>query len=584
MTTAETATGAERVKTAVLYLRVSTKEQAEKNGDAEGSSIPAQRDACRRKAAAEGATVVREFIDSGASARSAARPELQSMLAYLDSNQVDLVIVHKVDRLARDRMDDVTISAAIAAGGARLVSVSENIDESPSGRLLHGIMSSIAEFYSMNLANEVVKGMQQKVLVGGTPGRVPLGYVNVFRIVDGVETRTVALDPERAPLIRWAFDAYATGDWSLRALATELEVRGLTFRATKKHPPRPVPMNRLQRMLRNKYYAGLVSWRGVTYQGNHEPLVDAVLFDTVQQTLDARRTAGDKTFRRDHYLLGSLRCGRCGQKLLYGVSRGRSREYGYFFCAGRHMGRNGCQLRYLPVAAVEEAVSQHWLREQIPSEDIALLEEELRKDFHAYAEGSAAEARRCLQKVHRIRRDRFKWADLVMDGAVPADVARAKQDDLERQLAQAEARVTALNQVDELHRDALAAALRLIANCGEAYQEADAATRRAYNQAWYERLLIDEDDAGGIQVTADRPDLIEALRTAEVRPARGRAKEKTAELPVYRMISRVGGSNVATLVELRGLEPLTPCMPCKCATSCATAPKSSSLAARSGPA
>lgn len=94
---------------AVSYLRVSTKEQAEKGGTDEGFSIPAQREANRRKAEAIGATIVEEFIDAGESARKADRPELMRMIQYVKANRVSYCIVHKVDRLARNRADDVTI-------------------------------------------------------------------------------------------------------------------------------------------------------------------------------------------------------------------------------------------------------------------------------------------------------------------------------------------------------------------------------------------------------------------------------------------------------------------------------------------
>src|SRR5690348_9977955 len=95
------------IKRAAIYLRVSTAEQAHGDGAAEGYSIPAQRDACTRKAKDLGAIVVAEFVDRGESARSAARPELQRMLARLaEHKDVDFVIVHKIDRLARNRADD----------------------------------------------------------------------------------------------------------------------------------------------------------------------------------------------------------------------------------------------------------------------------------------------------------------------------------------------------------------------------------------------------------------------------------------------------------------------------------------------
>ncbi|WP_085256577.1 recombinase family protein [Mycobacterium saskatchewanense] len=232
-------------KVAVSYARVSTKEQVQRDGDPEGYSLPAQLEANRRKAESLDALVVEEFVERGESAKSAdTRPELQRMLAYIKDHPVNYVIVHKVDRLARNRLDDAQIHVLIQNAGAKLVSATESIDETPSGMLLHGIMSSIAEFYSRNLANEVVKGMEQKAKTGGTPGKVPLGYRNV-RIVneEGREVRTVDVDPERADLITWAFTAYATGDWTLKQMTAELERRGLRTRATPRSPARPIRWN-----------------------------------------------------------------------------------------------------------------------------------------------------------------------------------------------------------------------------------------------------------------------------------------------------------------------------------------------------
>ena len=98
---------------AVSYLRVSTREQAEKGGTDEGFSIPAQREATRRKAEQLGAGIVEEFIDAGASAKSSDRPELMRMIQYVKANKVSYCIVHKVDRLARNRADDVSIRLAL---------------------------------------------------------------------------------------------------------------------------------------------------------------------------------------------------------------------------------------------------------------------------------------------------------------------------------------------------------------------------------------------------------------------------------------------------------------------------------------
>jgi site-specific DNA recombinase len=116
-----TSTGASPLsKTAITYLRVSTKEQAERGGRDEGFSIPAQREANTRKAASLDAVIIEEFVDAGESGTSAARrPELQRMLAYVREHQVDYCIVHKLDRLARSRADDVAIHFALKQAGSR---------------------------------------------------------------------------------------------------------------------------------------------------------------------------------------------------------------------------------------------------------------------------------------------------------------------------------------------------------------------------------------------------------------------------------------------------------------------------------
>ena len=138
--------------------------------------------------------------------------------------------------------------------------------------LLHGIMSSIAEFYSRNLAAEVVKGMSQKARSGGTNGRAPLGYRN-HRAIDseGREVRTVVVDPDRAPLITRAFTEYATGKWTISTLTHHLTLQGLTTLATPKLPSKPISESLLGKILVNPYYKGFVKFQGAYHPGRHQP-------------------------------------------------------------------------------------------------------------------------------------------------------------------------------------------------------------------------------------------------------------------------------------------------------------------------
>src|SRR3954468_18002534 len=158
---------------AALYVRVSSTGQLGRDGDEDGYSIPAQVAACERKAADLGAEVAQAFVERAESARSDDRPVLQRMLAELPELGVKYLIVHKVDRLARNRLDDAVLYQRLLDHGVTLVSASENIDSTPAGRLMHGMLATFAEYYSNNLATEVLKGLTQKARNGGTPMRAP---------------------------------------------------------------------------------------------------------------------------------------------------------------------------------------------------------------------------------------------------------------------------------------------------------------------------------------------------------------------------------------------------------------------------
>jgi site-specific DNA recombinase len=227
----------------VIYLRVLTKEQVEKDLTEEGFSIVAQREACVRRIRDEGWELVDEYVDRGESARTADRPRLRAMLARVaEDGDVEAVVVYKVDRLARNMEDHIAIRAALRRRGVTLVSVTENLDETASGRLVEGIHALMAEFYSANLAAEVRKGMGQKAKLGGYPHKAPLGYLNIREPIAGRQVAHIIPDPERAPLVKIAFDLYATGEWTVERLAEEMAHRGLRNRAaTATTPPNRSP-------------------------------------------------------------------------------------------------------------------------------------------------------------------------------------------------------------------------------------------------------------------------------------------------------------------------------------------------------
>lgn len=578
-------TPTDSLATAIAYLRVSTKEQAEKGGQAEGFSIPAQRDALRRKAESLDAVIIEEFVDAGESAKSADRPNLQRMLRYLASNRVDYVLVHKVDRLARNRADDVEITMAIKKSGAALVSATENIDETPSGMLLHGIMSSIAEFYSRNLATEVHKGMSQKAKTGGTPGKAPLGYRNVGRFTsEGREERTVEIDPERAELIAWAFIAFASGNWTLRTLADELETRGLRTRRTPKYPARPVRPNVLHSILTNPYYKGEVVYRGVRHPGRHQPLVDPVTWQKVQDVL-AAHLVGEKQRDHRHYLKSSVFCGDCGSRLIITNAKNRyGVTYPYFICLGRHQKRTTCTRKALLVAKIEKLIEDYWATVRLDPSLRDAVEAGLRAELASHRSEAERERKHLSGERAALMARREKLVEAIYTGAIPMDLIAGEQQRISEQLASIEQRLAgAAAEFDRIEAN-LTAALDLARDCHGAYRAAGPFLRRLFNQAFFTHLYIDD---GGVRGTLAEPfDVLlgeEVLGRGRVALSRGAEtladaaasgegasvdpNEKTpralgaagglldlAPIPVQ----RVEGLNVTTLVPPAGFEPALP--------------------------
>lgn len=124
--------------------------------------------------------VIDHFVDEGESARTANRPELKKLIQVCkEKKNIDMVIVHKIDRLARNLEDFAMIKAILKQKGIRLISVSEPFDDNPVGRLLENIIASISEWYSANLGEEVKKGIKAKLNKGEWPQRPPLGYRSV---------------------------------------------------------------------------------------------------------------------------------------------------------------------------------------------------------------------------------------------------------------------------------------------------------------------------------------------------------------------------------------------------------------------
>jgi len=413
----------------LLYARVSTDKQAQKE-----LSIPAQIEAMREFARRNNWKVVGRFVDAGESARTANRPQLKRLIQYCkDNKDVDVVIVHKIDRLARNLIDHATIKAVLKQKGIRLVSVSEPFDDNPVGQLLENILASISEWYSANLGEEIKKAYSAKVKRGEWPHSPPIGY----RSIKDEQGRAKHIpDDTLAPLVRQAFELYSTGHYSLRALSLELAQRGLRTRSGRGYSD-----ENIKKLLQRRFYAGRFEWQGKEYQGTHAPIVPKALFHQVQDVLQRRSADTGEKGKLEFLLRGVAYCGDCGQRLTGEIHPRGS----YYRCVPSSRDKATCDQPYTPVKHLDGQLEALYERLQPPPEFLEMLKIEMQQIAERRSKIAKEELVALQRTIAETEQKEVKLLDEMLAGKVREDLYQrmakrylAKRREAEARLAQLE--------------------------------------------------------------------------------------------------------------------------------------------------
>ncbi len=464
------------MKRAAIYVRVSTNEQADG-----GYSLDAQLRACRQFVAQQEWFLVDEYIDRGESARTADRPEFQRMLAELVEKAVSVVVVHKLDRFARNVGDHIAVRARLSASNVQLRSVTETIDDSANGKFMENVMASMAELYSANLGQEARKGMLQKARNGLWPSVAPIGYRNVRTDTSRKAESLLHVDPETAPFVSQSFELYASGGWSLTALSNEMARRGLRTR----HGG-PLSRSKFATMLKNPIYVGIVRWADIEVPGKHEALVSQAVFDEVQRAMATHDKASPRIRKHDHYLKGTLRCANCGSRMGTTVAKGHE----YFFCLGRHRRRTACREPYVPTTNVEEEVERIYKATHFSAEGRRDAEQYVEEQNEQYLKQTSQAANRYKKQLAALIAQRKKLMTAYYQDAVPLDLFKTEQARIANELIAIESSVALDRGVVEKTQEAVHWACDLLEACGKAYIQADRAVRAKWNAVLFERIDV----------------------------------------------------------------------------------------------
>lgn len=278
----------------VIYARYSSDNQREE-------SIEGQIRECMEFATHNDITIINTYIDRALTAKTDNRPSFQNMIKDSYKGVFDVIIVWKLDRFARNRYDSAHYKNLLKKNGVKVVSAKEVIAEGSEGILLESMLEGMAEYYSAELSEKVIRGLTENALKGKiNGGNIPFGYY-------ANENRKLSVDENLAPLVKEVFTMYASGKL-IKEIVAYLNDCGIRTKFGKK-----ISYNVVQRMLSNRKYIGEFKYRDILIPDGVPAIISQELFDKVQSELQKNKHAPARHKAEDDYLLTTkLYCGKCG--------------------------------------------------------------------------------------------------------------------------------------------------------------------------------------------------------------------------------------------------------------------------------
>ncbi len=306
-------------KRAVVYVRVSTKEQVD-----EGNSLSTQEKICREYALKNNYEVAEIFIEQGESAKTADRTELQKLFTYCadKKNKIEAVIIYKLDRLSRNTDDYSQIRLLLKRYGVEIKSTSEFFENTPVGRFMENTMANIAQFDNDIRSERCAGGMRDAMRDGRYVWMAPIGYNNVK--VAG--KATIAQDPIMGPLMYKTFELIASNIYPTEEVRRIMTKEGLLGKKGK-----PLTKGYFYHLLTNEAYAGWIVKFGERHKGMFIPIVSDELFNQVQRVLKhkGRKHSAYLTDNPDFPLRKFIK-NDTGKVLTGSWSSGRDKKYPFY--------------------------------------------------------------------------------------------------------------------------------------------------------------------------------------------------------------------------------------------------------------
>jgi len=375
-----------------IYTRKSTDSE-----ERQVLSIEAQLAELKEFAAREKLEIIASLSEAK-TAKEPGRTVFGEMLDRIEKGEAQGILAWHPDRLARNSIDGGRIIYMLDTGKIKdLKFPTFWFDSTPQGKFMLNIAFGQSKYYIDHLSENIKRGHRQKLRKGIWPGWAPLGYLNNHK------TRTIDIDAEKALLVQKTFELYATGDYTLKALADVLEKAGL-----RSHKGNVLSISCVQHILKNPIYYGVFRYNGEIYDGTHEPIISKKLFDSVQEVMSSR---GKKKRKRKHTFAfsGLMRCGSCGCM----ITTEKQKGHNYYRCTKK---KQRCDEKYLREELLVEQMKSCIQKVSLPDKWVKNMLAEIDKEKTQAVEKTNSLVQNLKNEKFMVEQKMDKLLDLYIEG------------------------------------------------------------------------------------------------------------------------------------------------------------------------
>ncbi|MCF8247564.1 MAG: recombinase family protein [Saprospiraceae bacterium] len=381
------------------YIRVSTVKQGT------GVSLQEQREAIIRYAEKNELHIV-EWFEELETAAKHGRPHFSRMMKLLQNGKANGVIIHKIDRSARNLRDWASLGDLIDKG-VDVYFAHESLDmDTRGGRLAADIQAVIASDYIRNLRDETIKGLYGRLKQGIYPFGAPIGYVDN----GGGKVKTIG--KVQGPLVKKAFQLYASGRYSLDTLTQAMRELGL-----RNSKGNFLSLQTIAKILNNPFYTGVLKVKGRTFQGLHEPLVSSKLFTEVQNIL--RGKTNSRHIKHDFIFRRLVKCAVCG----YSLIGERQKGIVYYRCHSKE-----CPIKSIREDVIETTLLQSFERIQLHQVESKILDELLEEAQESWSVNEKGVEESIRMQKSRISQKQERLTEAYIENAIEKDFFEEKKE------------------------------------------------------------------------------------------------------------------------------------------------------------